>query len=354
MNRKTMMSKNPLNVYVYKDDIEIIEKSGIGKSTANQINIHNLMAENAPGISVNKKSLHNSDVVHINSVFPRDVRLALNARLHGIKVIYHGHSTKEDFMNSFRGSCIYAPFFKIWIMFCYSLGDVIVTPTEYSKKILKRYGIKRPITAISNGIDTDYWKRSITIHTDARNAFFHKYGIPSDKKVIMSVGHYMERKGFSEFCSLARKNPGIAFIWFGYTTPDIRSESIKRTFENIPENMHLPGFIAGDDLKKAYEYCDLFLFMSHEETEGIVVLEAMAMETPMIVRDIPAYNGWLKNNINTYMFRTRKELQKLIPYVLSHDNRKITANARKSACMKDFKHIGEKYRKLYEKMNLLQ
>ena len=35
--------------------------------------------------------------------------------------------------------------------------------------------------------------------------------------------------------------------------------------------------------------------MTHEETEGIVVLEALATETPIVIRDIPVYYEWLEH-----------------------------------------------------------
>ena len=345
------MKKNKTDVCVLTCDDELISRSGVGVAIRQQINILSLLKDSHPEISVNRTPLIKSDIVHLNTVYPDSVLTALYAKLHGCRIIYFGHSTKEDWRNSFAGSNFTAPFFKFWIMFCYQLGDVIITPTPYSKKLLKGYGIKKPVVAISNGIDTEYWKRFDFTESD-REEYWKQFGISSEKKIIMSVGHYMERKGFTEFCNLARKHPDMNFIWFGYTTPGSRSESIKRALENIPENMYLPGYIAGDELKKAYAYSDLFLFLSHEETEGIVVLEAMAMETPMIVRDIPVYESWLKNNVNTYMFRTGKALKELIPFVLSHDNSRITANARKSACLKDFDHIGEKYLKVYEKMKL--
>lgn len=44
------------------------------------------------------------DVVHINTVFPHSFFLAKKAKRHGIPVVYHAHSTKEDFRNSYVGS----------------------------------------------------------------------------------------------------------------------------------------------------------------------------------------------------------------------------------------------------------
>ena len=44
--------------------------------------------------------------------------------------------TLSAFKNGFIFSKQLAPAFKKWIIKCYNLGDVIITPTPYSKKLL--------------------------------------------------------------------------------------------------------------------------------------------------------------------------------------------------------------------------
>ena len=214
------MKKKKLNIRVLESKNELVLRSGIGVAIHQQISILNQLKCTNPDISVNKVPLRKADIVHINTVFPDSVLMALYAKLHGCRIIYFGHSTKEDWRNSFKGSNLTAPFIKLWFMFCYQLGDVIITPSAYSKKILKEYGIRKPVFAVSNGIDTDYWKRGEFTETD-RKEYWKHFRISSDRKIIMSVGHYMERKGFPEFCNLARKNPDIDFIWFGFTSAEL-------------------------------------------------------------------------------------------------------------------------------------
>ena len=52
------------------------------------------------------------------------------------------------FKNGFIFSKQVSPLFKKWLIRCYNLGDVIITPTEYSKSILQSYGITRKIPLI--------------------------------------------------------------------------------------------------------------------------------------------------------------------------------------------------------------
>lgn len=123
--------------YIYKGGLSIVKKSGVGKAIEHQEQM--LRHANIP-IACSWKE---ASVIHINTVLPDSPFVAKLAHLQGKKVIYYGHSTMEDFKNSFKGSNFFAPLFKKWLCFCYRQGDVIITPTLYSKRILQSYRIYR-------------------------------------------------------------------------------------------------------------------------------------------------------------------------------------------------------------------
>ncbi len=208
--------------------------------------------------------------------------------------MFYGHSTEEDFRDSFKGSNLLAPLFRRWIKFCYGRGDVIITPTPYSKQLLESYGIRRPIYALSNGVDTDFFTPSLA----RRKVFREKYGVGQQEKAVLSVGHYIARKGLVEFVDMARKLPDVRFFWFGYTNLDLVPHEIRKAIADAPSNLVFPGYVGREELRDAYCGCDVFAFMSHEETEGIVVLEALACGIPTVVRDIPVYRDWLTDGVS--------------------------------------------------------
>ena len=100
-----------------------------------------------------------------------------------LRDVYYGHSTEEDFKRSFIGSTFLAPLFRRWITFCYNLGDIVITPTEYSKTLLERYGVRRPVYSLTNGIDTSFFRPS----AEAGKRFRKKYRISENQKVVLSV-----------------------------------------------------------------------------------------------------------------------------------------------------------------------
>ncbi|UKI48766.1 MAG: glycosyltransferase [Clostridium sp.] len=77
----------------------------------------------------------------------------------------------------------------------------------------------------------------------------------------------------------------------------------------------MPGYISGDIIKGAFHSADLLFFPSYEETEGIVVLEALASKLPVLVRDIGVYKPWLKDGISCYMGKNNDDFINKIDYI---------------------------------------
>lgn len=78
--------------------------------------------------------------------------------------------------------------------------------------------------------------------------------------------------------------PHVKFMWFGDVRLSNPTSKIKKLLKELPKNLILPGYVSGDIIKGAYGRADVFFFPSREETEGIVVLEALACKTPNIIK----------------------------------------------------------------------
>lgn len=278
-----------MSVQIYTGSLSLVRRSGVGQAVLHQEDMLS-----AAGVAVTERPTRQARTVHINTVLPDAPLTAMLAHLAGKKVVYYGHSTQEDFRNSFRGSNALAPLFRRWIRFCYQRGDVVITPTPYAKRLLERYGVRRPIYVLSNGVDVRFFAPS----RQRRVAFREKYGLGGGEKAVLSVGHFIARKGLLEFVDMARKMPNVRFFWFGATKLELVPQEIRQAIATAPDNLTFPGFVSREELRDAYCGCDVFAFMSHEETEGIVVLEALSCGIPTVVRDIPVYREWLTDGVS--------------------------------------------------------
>lgn len=333
-----------MKIYIYGGGEKLVGRSGVGQAIR-----HQRECLRRADIETTSHWTKDAAAVHLNTVLPDSVLAALAARLRGRKVVWYGHSTMEDFRGSFRGSDALAPLFRRWITFCYGLGDVVLTPTEYSRRLLEGCGLRRPVYSISNGVDTDYFRPDPA----ARSAFRRRYGLTEDAPVVISVGHTIARKGLIEFLDLARRVPAAQFLWFGWTDPRLIPREITRAMEAAPANVRFPGFVDRERLREAYCGADVFAFLSREETEGIVVLEALACGVPTVVRDIPVYGGWLEHGQNVYKADNTDGFQRIVEGLLSGALPDLTAAGRAAAESRSLEAVGAELREIYRRERIL-
>lgn len=330
-----------MKVLLYTENENMIRKSGLGKAIKHQMRA---LEENNIDYTTNPKDDY--DLVHINFYGPKSYRLAKKAKKNGKKVVYHAHSTEEDFRNSFVLSNQVAPLFKEWLIKCYTLGDHILTPTPYSKHLLENYGIKTPITDISNGIDVKFFEKNDKLGQQFRK----KYGYNKNDKIIMGVGLYIERKGILDFVELAKMLPEYKFIWFGYSPLAASPVKIRNAVNTKLDNLLFAGYVEPEVIRGAYSGCDLYLFPTLEETEGIPIMEACAAKIPALIRDIPVFSEWLEDGVNVYKAKDLNGFKEKIKGILEGELPDLTDEGYKVALSRDVKKIGKKLIDIYEKV----
>lgn len=329
-----------MKVLLYKGKVDV-DKSGIGKAVKHQMQALDLM--HVP-YTLNEKD--DWDIIHINTIFPTSLVMASMAKAKGKKVIIHAHSTEEDIKNSFLFSNMAAPALKQWLKILYNKADILLTPTLYSKKILESYGIEKEIVPISNGIDLKFWCQD----KKAGERFRQKYHFKDTDKVIISVGLQIERKGILEFLELAKRLPEYKFVWFGDMPSALKTPKVSDAIKKKTSNVYMPGYVDSAELKEAYNGCDVYIFPTKEETEGIVLLEALATKTKTIVSDIPIYDRIFLDGINIYKAKNIDEFASKIQKIINKELPDLTEEGYKIAQERSIESTGQKLKKIYEKV----
>lgn len=330
-----------MKVLLYTEGEKMTSNSGLGKAIK-----HQMKALESVNVEYTTNLKDDYDIIHINFYGPRSYHLAKKAHRKGKKVVYHAHSTEEDFRSGFIFCKQLAPLFKRWLIKCYSLGDVIVTPTPYSKRLLEGYGIKKKIYAISNGIELDLFKKDEA----AGERFRKEYNYKKEDKVIIGIGLYITRKGIVDFVELAKRMPEYKFIWFGYSPLAAATEDVRKAVNTKLDNLVFAGYVKQQVIKDAMNGCDVYLFPTYEETEGIPIIEACACKTTAIIRDIPIFEEMLEDGKNVYKAKTVDEFEEKIRGVITGKLKKVGENAYKVAEERDIKKVGEQLKKVYEEV----
>ena len=330
-----------MKVLLYTEGLKTIGVSGLGKAIKHQMKA--LELEKVP-YTTNIDDTY--DIAHINTYFIKSYFLAKKLKKKGVKIIYHAHSTEEDYRDGFIFGHLTSKIFKLWIIKCYKLGDIIVTPTEYSKKILESYkGLEnKKIVAISNGLELDFFKPNKSY----RKSFRERYNYKSTDKVIVGIGIYSRRKGIVDFVELAKRLPEYRFIWFGSSPVSAATKDVKKALKIAKElpNIKFPGHVPSETIREALGGCDLYLFPTYEETEGIPIIEACAMETNTIIRDIPIFN-YLTDSINVYKAKDIDEFEEKTKKILNGKLKSVSKGARKISENCDIKKVGKQLKNVY-------
>ena len=291
--RRDVRGDEPLRVLMPRGLAGLARESGIGAAMR-----HQEAAVRSLGHRVVTNPLRSFDVVHLNTPFPDTPLLARWARLWRRPVLVWAHSTEDDFRDSFPGSNRLAPLFRRWIAHLYRRGHAVITPSSYSRELVSapKYGVRRPIHVLSNGIDTDFFRPDPT----ARGRLREQLGLAPHARVVISVGMQLVRKGILDWVEVARRMPEVTFVWYGRTDARLLTSDVERALASAPRNAIFPGYIRSEQLREAYCGADAFCFLTKEETEGIVLLEALACGAPALVRAIPLYREQLPDGVLTH------------------------------------------------------
>lgn len=333
-----------MKILLYFENEEIIKKSGIGRALAHQ---KKALSLNGVEFTTNPKDKY--DIAHINTYYAKSLALLKSCKAKGIPVIAHGHSTKEDFRNSFRCWQILQFTVNKALKKVYSKPDLIITPTPYSKRLIENYSfVSCPVVAISNGIDI-YSYNNITYTQEEIKAIRDEFELKEGQKIVIGIGWLFQRKGVQDFIEVAKRLPDLKFIWFGQNNLLINTHSINKAISEKSDNIIFPGYVPKDTIAKMLHIADCFFFPSYEETEGIVVLEALATKIPLLVRDIGVFD-YCTDGVDCFKGKNNEEFIEKIKYIVSHDTTDIVENGYKLALDRDLRVIGMKLKEQYEKL----
>jgi len=186
------------------------------------------------------------------------------------------------------------------IRFALKNASRVFSVSAYLVKLAKSLGIdKSKFIVIPNGVDTS--KFQVMDKSECRN----KLGIPQDKKVIISVGALVERKGHHRVIEtlpeLIKKYPNLLYIVVGGGSVEgDMSISLNEQVRELSLKKHVrfAGEIPHSKVNEFLCASDVFALSTRFEGWANVFFEAMACGLPVITTDICGNAEVVRNGEN--------------------------------------------------------
>lgn len=176
--------------------------------------------------------------------------------------------------------------------------DAIIAPSTDIKKTLVERGVTVPIRVIPTGVDLQQFRRG------KRGVLRKQLNIPESSRVMLFLSRLAKEKNvgflFDAFARLAAKDPDLHFVLVG-SGDEEENLKAKAAELGLGERTHFTGTKSGDDVISAYKGADLFVFASTTETQGMVVLEAMAGGLPVVAVDAPGVRDIVVEGQNGFL-----------------------------------------------------
>ncbi len=179
----------------------------------------------------------------------------------------------------------------------------VIAPSEKTRDLLLRYGVKAPIHIIPTGLDLDRFSR---FHMDPTrvDALKASYGL-TDEKIILYVGRIAEEKSLDvvidAFAKAIKTHPNYRLLIVGKGPGE---KDILKQIETLAldDRIIYCGPKPRNEVPDYYHMADLFVSASLSETQGVTFIEALASQTPIMARHDEVLDGLLLEGETGYFF----------------------------------------------------
>jgi glycogen(starch) synthase len=200
----------------------------------------------------------------------------------GLPLAFHVHSTEQG-RTMGNGSSVVS---NIELR-AGKMADMVVTVSYAMKDELIQLGFPREkIQVCYNGVDPKKYDPESFSQTEIRN-LREKYGLKDNDIMILFLGRLVGVKGVDKLIMamphILPKFPSAKLVIVGVGDVQEYLQNLVRTIRMDQYVKFLFDFIPEEERILHYAACDVAVFPSFYEPFGIVALEAMAMEKPVVV-----------------------------------------------------------------------
>jgi 1,2-diacylglycerol 3-alpha-glucosyltransferase len=224
-------------------------------------------------------------IIHVHTEFTLGKIGTSYAKKRRIKLVMTAHTNWEDIVEH------YVPIIpagvahlccRLYMQFIYNKADTLVVPTSLMELLMGLYFVKSPVKVIPTGIDTCIFKDE-THHI--LPSLYASFPSLEGKRFLFFAGRLGKEKNIpfliDVLVSLAPQHRNLMLVISGDGPAKTDLEEYAKSV-GVADAILFTGYIERRKLQQFYCKAEVFVFASKVESQGMVVLEAMACGTPVV------------------------------------------------------------------------
>lgn len=230
-----------------------------------------------------RQRLRGTELVHAHSPFVTGWMAAAYARRHGLPLVFTYHTRLDAYAH-------YAPFDRstteramIALTRRYAnAADAVIVPTAAILRRLRELGVRVPIAVIPSAIDVARFaagRRSAQMRG--------RLGAEGDAPLALVVARLGREKNVALALDALARSPGLRLAIVGEGPSRAELEQRNRR-QGTADRVRFLGELPPEALPDVYASADVFLFPSTTETQGLVLVEALASGLPVVAAESEA------------------------------------------------------------------
>ncbi len=245
------------------------------------------------------------DIIHVQHPFACSREGRRWARKLGCPLVYTYHTLIRAYAHyvPLPGFLVRAAAVKVSRDFSNS-ADCVVVPTSGIREVLRSYGVHRPMEVIPTGVDLDL------IRGQARKPVRGQLGIPESAPLIVYSGRIAKEKtietAIEALGRLAEGGSEAHLVLVGGGPWEDKCRGLAESL-GLSGRVHITGYVAREEVFDWLAEADAYCFPSLTDTQGVAVLEAMAMGCPPVAVRSGAVEDVIRDGVDGLLVEPRPE-----------------------------------------------
>ncbi|NDW59933.1 glycosyltransferase family 4 protein [Yangia sp. PrR004] len=237
------------------------------------------------------------DVIHIHHPFWLGSLGLRMARRLKVPAVFTYHTRLEQFAHAIPlPGALFRNVIAHWLVRRFAdQCDEIIVPTPVTRDYIRLIGVDRPVHVQPTGVETARFQACAQGQPEGLCARFN----PDGRKILVTISRLSQEKNLDFMIAAMRKlkdrgAPAFRLLVIGEGDERSHLTDVIRD-KDLTSEVRLVGAVPEHDIPNYLHLADIFVFASVSETQGIVILEAMAAGLPVVAVNATGVDAFVRN-----------------------------------------------------------